>query len=464
MGVDYLSNDGGGADSSLYAFTGGGLPENHDPNLDGPSDAGLEEPLAILPAIAAAVPIAAPAPDTPAAIRKLRTPPGPVIAEAVDSSEDNDTATRQTIQMMCGYIKAAIADPYIRYLATGACRLFTQGKTDPRSAAWAVFWFLKHRVKKTYDEATMFKLGIPNQQDLLTDPRVLLRQKDAAEDCDGFTMSCASLLASLGADVCIVTVACDPADRTRWSHVFNMVSVPGPAGCNTWVPLDTSHGPRPGWMVPRREISRWQAWNLNGEPIEAKPPAPSTLHGYLYRPGAISPTRPGFGGRGVGGFRGLGDDAGTDATSVAIAAGLDPSNPSSYSSPITIPTLTMTPDALASLDSDLSALFNYSNPSDAQSVAAAAGLNPSNPSAYTGTGVNVPLTGSNSSPTWLTALLAGITGATKAASIAELPQGYVLNAQGQAVPAVSSVLSSLMPILLIGGGLLLVVSLMGSKK
>lgn len=273
MSTDYLSRDSfDGAGAALYSDFGA-LPENVlDPEPD---------------------PIAAAAPgnDRQKAIASandhkttMASAPGPVVAEAVEASDDNDTATKQTVEMMCKYVRAALTDPYIEYLARGACHLFSRDNSDPMSAAWAVFWFLKHRVKKTYDEATMFRLGVPNQQDLLTDPRVLLRTRDAAEDCDGFTMAAWALLRSIGVDVCMVTVACDPADRERWSHVFTMVKLP-PAGETegVWFPLDCSHGPRPGWMVPRAHITRWQAWNLDGQPIEAKPPSRSTLHGYVYR-------------------------------------------------------------------------------------------------------------------------------------------------------------------------------------
>jgi hypothetical protein len=102
------------------------------------------------------------------------------------------------------------------------------------------------------------------------------------EDCDGFTMLICAMLRALLVESYIVTVAADPADPSRWSHVFVMAKLPD----GTSIPLDCSHGAFPGWMVPAEHIFRWQAWHLNGRPADdVRMPRFSGLHGYT-RPGA----------------------------------------------------------------------------------------------------------------------------------------------------------------------------------
>jgi len=302
MSLDYVSQDDHGAGGSLYSSYGS-LPENPlIPDLDPPAAAQpTPYPSAAAQELAAAVPddaldfsmldgSAAPtrsaAAPASASLKRIAAAPGPVVAEEVEASDDNDTATTQTVDMMARYIREASRDPYLRYLASGACHLFARDRTDPYSAAWSVFWFLKHRIRRVLDEGIMLRIGRPNEHDLLTDPRVLLRSKDAQEDCDGFTMAALALLTSIGVPACMVTVACDRKEPGRWSHVFTMVRLPD----GNWFPIDCSHGPQPGWMVPRRDITRWQAWDINGKPIEAKPASRSTLHGYMFRPRGMGDT------------------------------------------------------------------------------------------------------------------------------------------------------------------------------
>ena len=112
----------------------------------------------------------------------------------------------------------------------------------------------------------------------------------------------------------IATVATEADDPSRWSHVFLCAIINGRV-----MPLDTSHGPAPGWMVPKHRIHRWQTWTLDGKPADVKIPSYQGLHGYSATArrgiGAVN-----VGGRrimlprivkrnrGFGGGRGLGDE------------------------------------------------------------------------------------------------------------------------------------------------------------
>jgi hypothetical protein len=209
--------------------------------------------------------------------------------ERTAAAADVDTATRQTVEKMCGYIAASIPDPLVMRCAGYAWRRFGMGLDSPAMKCWAVFWWVKHCVAFRQDEATMFRVGLQDEQDLLIEPAVLVRMKNPAEDCDGFTMLGAAMLSILGVPVYIATVAASPDDRSRWSHVFPVAVLPSGV-----LPLDMSHGVGPGWMIPRGHIFRWQAWGLDGRP--ANVPAPHKfqgLHGYVRRGrgmGACDPT------------------------------------------------------------------------------------------------------------------------------------------------------------------------------
>ncbi len=179
---------------------------------------------------------------------------------------------------MCEYIAAGAADPLVQSIAARAWKTLGGGSEDPAAKCWAAFWWAKHNVKFRSDEATMFRIGERDQQDLLIAPAVLVRMKEPAEDCDGFTMLVAALLCCLGVDVAIATVAVDPRDASRFSHVFCCAMFDGQV-----LPLDASHGASPGWMVPAEHISRWQAWDLQGSPIDVSPIKNRGLHGYVRR-------------------------------------------------------------------------------------------------------------------------------------------------------------------------------------
>lgn len=243
------------------------------------------------------------------------------------AGDDTDTATRQTIEQMCYLIRGAIADEEVRRVAEHIRRRLTCNSSSPAAICWGVFWWVKHSIKFRTDEGTMFRVGRPNEQDLLISPTVLVRMKDPAEDCDGFTMVTAALLAILGVPALIATVAADLDDPTRWSHVFVCAIVDGKL-----CPLDTSHGSGPGWMVPRHRINRWQTWSLDGKPTDAPIPQRQGLQGYRrtgigayarsHFPLVLVPTR----GKG---FSGLGQagcwcDDGSDASSGVCDDGSTP--------------------------------------------------------------------------------------------------------------------------------------------
>lgn len=196
--------------------------------------------------------------------------------ERFPAAEDSDGATLQTVELMCRYIRESADDDMLQRAAAWLHQSMGGGSDDPAMKAWAVFWFLKHFVRFVVDEAPMFRLGEPNQQDLLYSPAVLIRMQDPAGDCDDFTMLGAALLKCLSVPFNIVTIAASPDDPTRWSHVFLMALLPsGP------LPLDASHGSGPGWMVPAAHTFRWQAWDETGRQVDTQRPRKHSLNGWV---------------------------------------------------------------------------------------------------------------------------------------------------------------------------------------
>ncbi len=177
---------------------------------------------------------------------------------------------------MCRYIRKSAADDQVKAAANWAHESFGGSSSDPAMKAWAVFWFCKHYMRFVVDEAPMFRLNEPNQQDLLITPAVLIRMQDPAGDCDDFTMMAAALLKALGVSFVIVTIAAGPDDPSRWSHVFLMAMLP-----NGPLPIDASHGSGPGWMVPAAHTFRWQCWDEDGKPVDVQRPRKHALNGWV---------------------------------------------------------------------------------------------------------------------------------------------------------------------------------------
>jgi hypothetical protein len=196
--------------------------------------------------------------------------------ERFRAAQDSDGATQQTIGIMCRYIRESADDDQVKAAANWALDSFGGSSADPAMKAWAVFWFLKHYMRFVVDEAPMFRLNEPNQQDLLYKPSVMIRMQDPAGDCDDFTMMGAALLKALGVPFVIVTIAAGPDDPQRWSHVFLMAMLPsGP------LPIDASHGSGPGWMVPASHTYRWQCWDEDGKAVDVQRPRKHGLNGWV---------------------------------------------------------------------------------------------------------------------------------------------------------------------------------------
>jgi hypothetical protein len=356
--------------------------------------------------------------------------------ERFPAADDTDSVTSQTIRLMCRYIRESADDPVIQAAAAHAVRYFGGGSQDPSMRAWAVYWFVKHNVKFVVDEAPMFRLGQENNQDLLISPSVLIRMDKPQEDCDGFTMLGGALLKALNIPFVIVTIAADPNDPARWSHVFLMAILSGGP-----LNMDISHGSGPGWIVPAAHTFRWQAWDCDGNAVSVPRPRRHSLNGWIRTGMGQLPT----------------DDS-YDLTQLSGANLVAPSDVSLAGDNL----FSTLESGASSLGTDIGAGFSWL-------TGAAAPIDTSGPLMTGGTPTAAQLAAAGSSNTqtsssgpgfnW-TAFTSGIANDATQVTKALITQSNI----NQSSAALSGLLSSLLPIVaivLIGG---FVLSELGSKK
>lgn len=167
-------------------------------------------------------------------------------------NSDTDSSTVATVSLMQQYIQAASQSPAIQQALSQAM----YGIADS-APAWRKADAIWHWVRKNFrfqtDEsilATSFGMGPDNE--LLIRPELFLQVRRG--DCDDFSMLTCALLKTAGCTARLVTIAADPSEPQRFSHVYALVVL---ENGNT-IPMDTSHGRYFGWESPR--AYRRQEW------------------------------------------------------------------------------------------------------------------------------------------------------------------------------------------------------------
>jgi len=352
----------------------------------------------------------------------------PLYRSSIPGDADDNKATAQTIRKMCEHVRECLNDPVVKSAAeTALGRYGRVALPNLRRRAWGVWWYAKHLIKFVQDETLLASmLNEHGQRELLNPPPVMLRMKQPQGDCDDYTMLVCALLKCLGVPFEVVTVAADPTEPDRWSHVYAVALVEDGAR----FPMDTSHGKFPGWEVPREHIIRYQAWNESGEPVAGRGPSVrSRLNGYMPR---------GLGARRIvrrrRGLFGLGQDDSTgttitDSSSLSdIWSSLANDNFGLPTSGLAVTDFTSTP-ASGSSASTTAAEFNLAN-----TFAKIFGQSVSPQATVTGPG-GLSVQGPAST-------IASIFGGSGSSSLT------------------SSSLSSLLPLLLLAGGAILLISMM----
>lgn len=182
------------------------------------------------------------------------------ITERQATYQNTDASTAETVQDMCGHIRAALQDFVVLRIAADL------GGGSRREIAVAVWTWLKRNVRFVEDEEQLWRqLGRRDELELLISPSVLVRAQDKQGDCDDFTMTACALLAARGVPPVIKTFKCSAREPWRWSHVCAGAVLED----GSVFPLDASHGEYPGWEVPARDVYQSQLWDMTGKPVGA---------------------------------------------------------------------------------------------------------------------------------------------------------------------------------------------------
>ena len=162
--------------------------------------------------------------------------------------------------LMCKHVNAAISSPQVRQ-AVEQAGITSNDSND--SKIQKVFRFIKQRVEFVEDEEQLGAFGIPSDprgQELLITPPYLLSMIEPKGDCDDFSMLCCSMLKASGVDCSFVTVAADESLPNQFTHVYCQA-----LGSNGWIPVDCSHGREIGWETPRAHRKKiWPIISIGG--------------------------------------------------------------------------------------------------------------------------------------------------------------------------------------------------------
>lgn len=155
----------------------------------------------------------------------------------------DDLGIAQTVLTMQQLIRAGARSPEVREQAVEIIRQAAVRERDSAGEVRAIFQWVKTNFHFIKDPTGAETLGTPDY---------LLKVK--AGDCDDYVVMLGSLLGSLGHATEIVTIAADPHEPKRFSHVYLRVGLNGRR-----VGLDaTQPHSFPGWEPPR--YFRKRAW------------------------------------------------------------------------------------------------------------------------------------------------------------------------------------------------------------
>ena len=179
----------------------------------------------------------------------------PVSLERFAAAFDTDTATAQTVGHMAAIIRVSAGSAAVRR-ALGDALTGVRGASDERTRAAAIYAWVRSHVRFVPDELALADAGWPDERELLIKPERLLAMPQPQGDCDDFTMLVCAMLLAAGIHCEIVTIAADPGDTGRWSHVYAQALFAD----GTRATLDASHGTEFGWEAPMK--FRRQVWKI----------------------------------------------------------------------------------------------------------------------------------------------------------------------------------------------------------
>lgn len=203
-----------------------------------------------------------PAPPTVGSGTLVHPHLGPVRYSLAEISDDPDKQVEQTIALMQQYTRD---DAYSPALHRDVYQAWLSD--DPITDTWQYLNCASgtRAMQFARDEQTAQPLQIGEWRPIV---EALIRPVDQANaeapigDCDDFAMYAAAHLLARAVPCSFVTVAADAHDPTVYSHVY-LAAYPftGPYAGQR-VPLDFSHGPRPGWET-ENVFGKRREWPLD---------------------------------------------------------------------------------------------------------------------------------------------------------------------------------------------------------
>jgi len=145
--------------------------------------------------------------------------PGPSIVTRRNASPDPDQQTAETVDRMQAIAIEDSVSPQV-WAATQGALIGVASSSRAHIAAAVYRWICSQVRFRSDDPVLSHLLGLDNELDLLIRPARLLTMSRPAEDCDGFTMLCCSMLLAAGVPCEIVTIKADHDEPDRFSHVY----------------------------------------------------------------------------------------------------------------------------------------------------------------------------------------------------------------------------------------------------
>ena len=181
-----------------------------------------------------------------------------VHAEVTEQSDDDETRTAQTVGLMARYTREDSTSPIVHRAALDAIALLPE--RDAAKEAAAVWRWIRDRVTFRDDSDLAAAAGISGVDtataEVLIRPVDILTMPHPVGDCDDYSMLAAAMLRALGIPSRFRTIAADQAEPENYSHIYVVAETP-----EGEIPLDASHGPRPGWQAPA--VGKTRDWSID---------------------------------------------------------------------------------------------------------------------------------------------------------------------------------------------------------
>ena len=183
----------------------------------------------------------------------------PITVNAVPTNPINtDISTRDTVQQMIAIARISSHSPQVASVVDSLLRSLPKNPAT-LDLVRAIFWWIKNHISFVEDEEILGQqLGYKDvNQELLIPPDTLLSMPTPMGDCDDFAMLAASFMLACSVPVWFVTVAVDPEQPGRFSHIYCKVMVD-----NSPIAFDASHGAMLGWET-KQNVFRRMEWLVN---------------------------------------------------------------------------------------------------------------------------------------------------------------------------------------------------------